>query len=127
MKTHKHEVTATLGDTGYFAVQWRKLGEVFVRQRLRTPIIRVDGQASARNIGDMQRPIDILTPGDLEHFRREVNAVNASGATPLEPLTDPARAACQVKYQSQRRPVDGLHSVEQVQIHLVLHDLLVGA
>jgi len=127
METHQHEGAATLGDTGYFSAQWPKIGEVFVRQRLHTHLIRLGGQARAHNICDMKRPIDILAPGDLEHFWREVDAIHASGATLLEPLTDPARAARQVKHQSQPRPVDGLQSVEQVQVHLVLHDLLVGA
>lgn len=79
-------------------LQGLQTGEVFIRQRLRTPIIRVGGQARARHIGDMQRPIEVLAPGDREHFWREVNAINASSATPLEPLTDPACAARQVQH-----------------------------
>src|SRR5215510_12233158 len=85
MKTYNHEVAITFGDTGYFSVKWPKIGEVLVRQRLRTHIIRLDGQASARNLRDMKRSIDVFAPGDLQHFRRDVNSINDSGATPLEP------------------------------------------
>jgi hypothetical protein len=59
--------------------------------------------------------------------RRDVHAIDG-GRTPLpEPDPDPPGAARQIEDGLPGRPVDRLQSVEQAQVHLVLHGLLVGA
>src|SRR5262249_15211556 len=60
-----------------------------------------------------------------KHFWREVDAIDDGGATLPEPCPAPPRAACQIEHQARRRPVDRLQLVEQAQVHLVLHGLLI--
>jgi hypothetical protein len=75
MVPHDDEVAAPRGDARHLSVQRAQIGEVLVRQRLHTELVRLGREAGVRDVGEAQGAVDALGPGDVQHLRRDVGEV----------------------------------------------------
>src|SRR5579859_5595829 len=75
----------------------------------------------------MKTAVAAFTPRYVKHRWRNIDPIDDGSGTILQPRADPPGSTGKIKSRSMLGPVDRQQPIEQAQIHLVLHNLLVSA
>ena len=99
---------------------------MLVGQHHQREIVRAIRQAGRAHVALRQLVIDAALARLGQHRRREVEPVEPPHAARAQPDADPPGAAGEVEHAARGRPVDLGEAIEQPQVHLVLHHVVVG-
>src|SRR4030095_1980537 len=65
-----------------FTVQREKIAQVFFHEARRDQVVRVSLEPGGEGVGVTEAIVELATAGDLEHFGRQIDAVQTSDAAP---------------------------------------------